>query len=62
MPIRIIPEFLRPLRTENSLDRLSKTVSTLKADIGVLIESDGERLSLVDEGGRIIEGTPCLLP
>ncbi|HHX25392.1 MAG TPA: NTP transferase domain-containing protein [Firmicutes bacterium] len=42
------------------LDRLSKTVSTLKADIGVLIESDGERLSLVDEGGRIIEGNTLL--
>ena len=45
---------------ELHLDRLSKTVSTLKADIGVLIESDGERLSLVDEGGRVIEGNTLL--
>ena len=45
---------------ESHLDRLSKTVSTLKADIGVLIESDGERLSLVDEGGRVIEGNTLL--
>lgn len=42
------------------LDRLSKTVSTLKADVGVLIESDGERLSLVDERGRVIEGNALL--
>lgn len=58
------PDHLRIPKTEEDrrvhLDRLSKTVSTLKADIGVLIESDGERLSLVDEGGRVIEGNTLL--
>ncbi|NLA06358.1 MAG: nucleotidyltransferase, partial [Firmicutes bacterium] len=58
------PDHLRIPKTAEDrrihLDRLSKTVSTLKADIGVLIESDGERLSLVDERGRVIEGNTLL--
>ncbi len=42
------------------LRRLSETVSTLKADVGALVESDGERLALVDETGRVVEGNTLL--
>ncbi|MGE5587219.1 MAG: sugar phosphate nucleotidyltransferase [Clostridia bacterium] len=42
------------------LKKLSETVSTLKADVGVLVESDGERLALVDEKGRVVEGNTLL--
>ncbi|MDI7247681.1 MAG: sugar phosphate nucleotidyltransferase [Bacillota bacterium] len=42
------------------LKKLSETVSTLKADVGVLVESDGERLALVDESGRVVEGNTLL--
>ena len=42
------------------LKKLSETVSTLKADIGVLVESDGERLALVDEKGRVVDGNTLL--
>lgn len=45
---------------EAHLKKLSETVSTLKADVGVLVESDGERLALVDETGRVVEGNTLL--
>lgn len=46
-----------------SLQQLSNIVATLKADLGVLLDADAERMSLVDETGRIIEGAEllCLL-
>jgi mannose-1-phosphate guanylyltransferase/phosphomannomutase len=42
------------------LKKLSETVSTLRADVGVLVEGDGERLALVDETGRVVEGNTLL--
>ncbi|NLG79832.1 MAG: NTP transferase domain-containing protein [Firmicutes bacterium] len=45
---------------EAHLRKLSETVSTLKADMGVFVESDGERLALVDEMGRVVEGNTLL--
>jgi mannose-1-phosphate guanylyltransferase/phosphomannomutase len=42
------------------LPNLSQIVQTLKADVGVMFENDGERLTLVDETGRVIEGMDLL--
>ncbi len=42
------------------LKKLSETVSTLNGDMGILVESDGERLALVDEQGRVVEGNTLL--
>jgi mannose-1-phosphate guanylyltransferase/phosphomannomutase len=44
----------------NLLANLTQIVHTLNANIGVLFENDGERLILVDETGRIIEGNDLL--
>ena len=40
---------------------LSQVVTTLRADLGVLIHGDGERIALVDENGGCTHGreTPC---
>jgi mannose-1-phosphate guanylyltransferase / phosphomannomutase len=37
-----------------SLTQLSKVVTTLKADLGILMADDAERLMLIDENGTII--------
>lgn len=42
------------------LPNLQQIVRTLNADIGVMFENDGERLTMVDETGRIIEGDDLL--
>ncbi len=42
------------------LPSLSQIVQTLHADIGVLFEADGERMTLVDEYGNVIEGNNLL--
>jgi mannose-1-phosphate guanylyltransferase/phosphomannomutase len=42
------------------LDTLSTIVTTLKADLGILLWDDGERLTVVDETGRIIPGGDLL--
>ncbi len=42
------------------LPNLMQIVQTLKADIGVLFEADGERMTLVDENGQLIEGSKLL--
>lgn len=42
------------------LDNLSHTVRTLGANLGAMIEHDGERLTVVDETGRVIEGDTLL--
>ena len=39
---------------------LAHTVSTLKADFGVLLFSDGERMIVVDNEGRVLSGTDLL--
>ena len=44
----------------NLLPNLAQIVQTLHADIGVLFEADGERMTLVDENGNIIEGSRLL--
>lgn len=45
---------------KQSLDQLSTIVTTLKRDIGVYFEGDGEKIHLVDEKGRIICGEGLL--
>lgn len=42
------------------LEDLSHAVRTLEADLGAMIEYDGERLTVVDESGTIIEGDTLL--
>ncbi|NLH99763.1 MAG: NTP transferase domain-containing protein [Chthonomonadales bacterium] len=43
------------------LERLATTVRTLGADLGAMIQNDGERLTLVDSTGRVIEGDMLLM-
>ncbi len=42
------------------LPNLAQIVQMLKADLGVMFQNDGERLTLVDETGRVIEGNDLL--
>jgi mannose-1-phosphate guanylyltransferase/phosphomannomutase len=42
------------------LPNLAQIVQTLQADLGVLFEADGERMTLVDENGKVIEGNDLL--
>jgi mannose-1-phosphate guanylyltransferase / phosphomannomutase len=42
------------------LKNLSEIMLTLKADVGVLLEADGERMTLVDETGHILSGDQLL--
>lgn len=42
------------------LPNLAQIVQTLQADMGVLFEADGERMTLVDEAGNVIEGNELL--
>jgi mannose-1-phosphate guanylyltransferase / phosphomannomutase len=42
------------------LPNLCQIVKTLNADLGVVFENDGERLTLVDEAGRVIQGDDLL--
>ncbi|HZO90186.1 MAG TPA: mannose-1-phosphate guanyltransferase [Chthonomonadaceae bacterium] len=42
------------------LPNLAQIVQTLQADLGVLFEADGERMTLVDENGVVIEGDNLL--
>ncbi len=42
------------------LHNLSNIVTTLKADLGVLLWDDGERLSVVDETGYVLSGNDLL--
>lgn len=39
---------------ERHLDQLTSVVTSLEADLGVLIDADGETLTLVDDRGRIV--------
>ncbi len=43
-----------------SLRSLAQIVQTLNADLGVFFESGGERMTLLDEKGRLIEGNALL--
>ncbi|MCA9790286.1 MAG: mannose-1-phosphate guanyltransferase [Candidatus Eremiobacteraeota bacterium] len=43
-----------------SMQQLSDIVTTLKADLGVLMDVDAERMSVVDERGQIVEGARLL--
>lgn len=42
------------------LPNLAQIVLTLNADLGVLFEADGERMTLLDENGKVIEGDDLL--
>jgi len=43
------------------LSQLSKVVTTLKADLGILLADDAERIILIDENGTIISDTMSLV-
>jgi len=45
---------------QSALEQLSNIVRTLKADLGVMMDLDAERLSVVDEQGHILEGNALL--
>ncbi len=49
-----------PASRANLLPNLAQIVQTLHADLGVLFEADGERMTLVDESGQVIEGVNLL--
>jgi len=52
-----------PRRSEDRdelLKNLSEIMLTLKADVGVLFQADGERMTLVDETGHILSGHELL--
>lgn len=42
------------------LPNLAQIVRTLNADLGVMFETNGERLTIVDENGRVIQGDDLL--
>jgi mannose-1-phosphate guanylyltransferase/phosphomannomutase len=50
----------RPADRDELLKNLSEIMLTLKADVGVLMQADGERLTLVDETGHILAGYELL--
>ncbi|HSV74456.1 MAG TPA: mannose-1-phosphate guanyltransferase [Chthonomonadales bacterium] len=59
--------YVDPSKAPRSLDEraqlhpnLAQIVQTLRADLGVMFENDGERLTLVDEAGRIVMGADLL--
>jgi len=49
-----------PDARQSLLPNLAQIVTTLRADLGVLFEADGERMTLVDEHGGLIEGDKLL--
>lgn len=46
---------------EMSMQQLTRTVDVFKADFGILIDSAGEKVYIVDEKGRRISSDTCLL-
>ena len=46
---------------QRSLEQLGNIVTSLGADIGVLIDHDAESFTLVDENGRVIAGAQLLI-
>jgi mannose-1-phosphate guanylyltransferase/phosphomannomutase len=49
-----------PDEHEAFLTNLRQIVQALHADCGVLMENEGERLTLIDERGRVVEGAALL--
>lgn len=45
---------------ERSLDQISDIVCTLKTDIGILLDHDGETFALVDDRGRVVDGNELI--
>jgi mannose-1-phosphate guanylyltransferase / phosphomannomutase len=52
---------LSPEQTEHQVERLSELVRSSGADLGVLFDSTGERVRLVDERGRLLGLSESLL-
>jgi mannose-1-phosphate guanylyltransferase/phosphomannomutase len=50
----------RPQERGEFIQTLANVVLTLKADLGIFLGSDGERLIVVDETGRVLSGTDLL--
>ena len=54
--------FSRPLEEiDKDLQRLATITSTLNNDMGIRIDPGGERISVVDDRGRILDGTKMLV-
>ena len=49
-----------PEQRATLMPNLGQIVQTLRAEMGVLFEADGERMTLVDENGQVIEGNALL--
>jgi mannose-1-phosphate guanylyltransferase/phosphomannomutase len=54
------PQKATEVQPRRSLEALSNIVMTLKADMGVLMDTDVEKLVVVDETGRILSGSELL--
>ena len=54
--------FSRPMEEiDKDLQRLATITSTLNNDMGIRIDPGGERISVVDDRGRILDGTKLLV-
>ena len=53
---------VRSARVERrkSLEQVSDIVGTLKADLGIMLDHDGETFALVDDRGRIVDGNDLI--
>ena len=50
-----------PLDGEASIERARQLVGAVKADLAVVVDADGERITLIDERGRVVEHWQALL-
>ena len=47
--------------TERNLEQLTGIITSLRADIGVRIDSDAETFALIDDRGQIVDGSMLLV-
>jgi mannose-1-phosphate guanylyltransferase / phosphomannomutase len=53
--------FARPLEeVEKDIQRLATITATLNSDLGIRIDPSGERISVVDDRGRVLDGNKML--
>lgn len=49
-----------PLNDKRSISRVARTVKSLKADLGVILDGEGEKLTLATSAGGVISGNSLL--